>query len=176
MLALDLEPGFSFNSVITLPPTMNTSNSDIRSLLNILIATCKDGQAGFRAASEHVDKPRYEISLDIKRFFRESSLQRSKFVGELQEVAHDLGESDPEDSGSASGAAHRGWINLEASLIGNDHHAMLVECERGEHSAVAEYKKALETELPKNIREIVERQYLSIQATYDRVKELRGQT
>jgi len=153
---------------------MRQSNSEIRSLLNILIATCKDGQDGFRTVSQHVEESRKPtITPNLKRLFREASLQRSKFVGELQAAAHDLGESDPENTGSVSGAVHRGWINLEAALDGGDRHALMVECERGEHSAVAEYKKALETELPDNIREVVMRQYLSIQATYDRVKRLR---
>ena len=143
------------------------SNSKIRSTLNDLIETCKDGQEGFRTAAENVD------DAGIKQLFNEYALQRSKFAGELQAAAQTLGEHDPEDTSSVAGALHRGWINLKAAVAGNDRHAILAECERGEDSAVAEYKKALELVVPGNIQEIVQRQYVDVQAAHDRVKALR---
>jgi len=48
----------------------------------------------------------------------------------------------------------RGWINLKAALTSKDEHAILAECERGEDSAVAEYKKAMAaTGLPADVAE-----------------------
>ena len=52
------------------------------STVNRLIETLKDGQEGFREASEAVQ------SSDLKRQLSEYSLQRSKFAGELQNYAH----------------------------------------------------------------------------------------
>ena len=143
------------------------SNSKLRSTLNGLIETCKDGQEGFRTAAENVD------DAGIKQLFNEYALQRSKFAGELQAAAQTLGEHDPEDTSSVAGALHRGWINLKAAVAGNDRYAILAECERGEDSAVAEYKKALELVVPGNIQEIIQRQYVDVQAAHDRVKALR---
>ena len=138
------------------------------SILNDLIKTLKDGQEGFRAASEDVQ------SHDLKTLFSEYSLQRSKFAGELQTIAHSLGEADPEAGGSVSGALHRGWINLKSALTSKDEHAILSECERGEDSVVAEYSKALAEEgLPGHVAATLRTQYKAVKAAHDRVRDLR---
>lgn len=142
---------------------MNTN-----SILNYLIETLKDGQNGFREAAEDVK------SSDLKTLFGAYSLQRSQFAGELQSLAHSLGEKEPETTGSVSGALHRGWINLKAALTSKDEHAILAECERGEDSAVAEYTKALAEEgLPAHVRATLETQYQAVKAAHDRVRDLR---
>ena len=147
---------------------MNGPMSNTTSILNDLIETLKDGQEGFRAASQDVQ------SHDLKSLFSEYSLQRSKFAGELQALAHSLGEKEPETSGSVSGALHRGWINLKAALTSKDEHAILAECERGEDSAVAEYRKALEhTDLPSHVADTLREQAAEVKAAHDRVRNLR---
>lgn len=145
-----------------------SKNSEHISLLNDLIETLKDGQAGFKAAADDVD------SSAIRTLFHGFVLQRSKFAGELQALAQSLGESDPQTSGSVSGALHRGWIDLKAAITSKDEHAILVECERGEDSAVAHYREALDTkDLPSDIREVVARQFVEIKAAHDEVRGLR---
>ena len=142
--------------------------SNTSSILNDLIETLKDGQQGFREAAEDV------TSSDLKTLFSEYSLQRSKFAGELQALAQSLGDHDPTTTGSVSGAVHRGWINLKAALTSKDEHAVLAECERGEDSAVAQYKEALEEkELPGNVLQTLREQYIEVQAAHDRVRNLR---
>ena len=91
---------------------------------------------------------------DFKALFDELSLQREQFVRELQRLVHGLGE-DSERSGSLAGTLHRGWIDIKAALHSGDEHAILAECERGEDFAVAEYREALEHELPEEIRGVV---------------------
>ena len=142
--------------------------SNTTSILNELIETLKDGQEGYRAAAADVE------SSNLKSLFSEYSLQRSKFAGELQALAHSLGEENPETSGSVAGAIHRGWIDLKAALSSKDEHAILAECERGEDSAVAAYKDALEEkELPSNVIETLRAQAADVKAAHDRVRNLR---
>ena len=90
----------------------------------------------------------------------------------MQGLVRSLG-GDPENSGSIGGAIHRGWINIKSAITGNDEQAVLNEAERGEDIAKAEYKKALEGNLPANVREMIQNQYGSVQAAHDRVKALR---
>lgn len=142
------------------------SNADVRCSLNHLIQTCKDGQEGFLTAAENVGDS------EIKVMFSEYSLKRSKFVGELQAVLHDLGDSDPENASSTAGTVHRGWIDLKGAILTGDVHAVLVECERGESHAVAQYEKLLKTELPANLREMVSRQYAAILSCHHQVRTL----
>jgi uncharacterized protein (TIGR02284 family) len=144
-----------------------TQQKEIISTINSLIETLKDGQQGFKQAAEAVKDS------NLKSLFNEYSLQRAKFAGELQSQAVQLGESKPEDSSSTSGAIHRAWIDLKSALTSGDDHAILAECERGEDSAVKEYKDAMEGDLSAPISEIVSRQYSEVQSAHDRIKSLR---
>src|SRR6476620_2479744 len=138
------------------------------STINGLIETLKDGQEGFRRATEAVQDSQ------LRSLFNQYSMQRSRFAGELQSEALGLGESDPEDSSSTAGAMHRAWINLKAAITSGDDHAILAECERGEDSAVAEYKKAMEGDkLSSTVRETISRQYADVKQAHDRIKALR---
>ena len=144
-----------------------SQQKEIISTINGLIETLKDGQQGFREASEAVKDSQ------LKSLFNEYSLQRAKFAGELQSEAIGLGESNPEDSSSTAGAMHRTWINLKSAITSQDDHAILAECERGEDSAVSEYKKAMEDGLPAEIGDIVSRQYSEVKTAHDRIRNLR---
>ena len=141
------------------------------STINDLIETLKDGQEGFRQAAEAVGDS------ELRSLFNECSLQRARFVGELQSEAVTLGESKPEDSGSVAGALHRSWINLKGAIAKRDDHAILEECERGEDSAVHGYEEALEDkDLTGPSREIISRQYEKVKDVHDRIKHLRDAT
>ena len=108
-----------------------SQQKEIISTINGLIETLKDGQEGFRQASEAVKDSQ------LKMLFSEFSLQRAKFAGELQNEAITLGEHNPENTSSTAGAMHRAWINLKSAITSGDDHAILAECERGEDSAVS---------------------------------------
>ena len=139
-------------------------------VLNNLIETLKDGQEGFKQAAESVRNPA------LKSLFSEYSQQRSRFATSLQAEARKLGEEKPETSSSATGALHRGWINLKSAITGGDEHAILAECERGEDSAVEEYKKALDDGLSPSAQELVSRQFAEIKAAHDQIRSLRDTT
>jgi uncharacterized protein (TIGR02284 family) len=148
-----------------------SQQKEIISTINGLIETLKDGQEGFRQASEAVKDSQ------LKSLFSEYSLQRSKFAGELQNEAISMGEHNPENTSSTAGAMHRAWINLKSAITSADDHAILAECERGEDSAVAEYKKAMEEEeISAPIRDTISRQYMDVKRAHDRIRELRDAT
>ena len=141
---------------------------EIISTINSLIETLKDGQEGFKQAAEAVKDS------NLKSLFNEYSMQRSRFAGELQAEAVQLGEPDPETSSSPSGAMHRAWINIKSAVTSGDDHSILAECERGEDSAVKEYQEAIEdSDLSSPIREIVRRQYSEVKSAHDRIRQLR---
>jgi len=139
-------------------------------IIENLIETLKDGQEGFKQAAESVKDPQ------LKSVFDEYSRQRARFVSELRSQAQNLEERESKPSGSAAGALHRGWINLKSALTRGDDHAILAECERGEDSAVEQYKKALDNGLSAPVQQIVSRQYTQVKQAHDRVKSLRDAT
>ena len=144
---------------------MATDNDAVISTLNNLIETCKDGQNGFQTASEGVKNS------ELKTLFLGYSQQRAGFAGELQNEVQRLG-GDPENTGSVAATLHRGWINIKSTVTGEDEGAVIAECERGEDSAVRNYKDALAGNLPENIRSIVQSQYTQVQEAHDRIRTL----
>jgi len=136
-------------------------------IIDNLIETLKDGQEGFKQAAESVKDPQ------LKSLFSEYSQQRARFAVELRSKAQSPDERDSKISGSAAGALHRGWINLKSAITQGEDHAILAECERGEDSAVEEFRKALNDGLSAPVQEIVSRQYAEIKQAHDRVKQLR---
>ncbi|HSI10351.1 MAG: PA2169 family four-helix-bundle protein [Rariglobus sp.] len=145
-------------------------NSDItRTLktLNDLIEVLKDGEQGFMTAATDVRFP--DLSLVFSRY----AMQRAEFAAELQARVLALG-ADVETSGSIAGSIHRGWINLKSALSTNEPHAVLAEAERGEDTAVAAYRKAIESaHLDTATQDIISRQYADVKAAHDHVKMLR---
>lgn len=142
------------------------SNDDVISILNGLIETCKDGQEGFKQSAEGVKDSH------LKTTFYEFGQQRTQFVGELQTLVRELG-GDPENSGSITGALHRGWINIKSVITGQDEAAILNEAERGEDIAKGYYKDALEKNLPANVLSVVYKQSEAVKYAHNKVKLLR---
>jgi len=149
----------------TSTPTPSAAG-DVRSTVNNLIETCRDGQKGFDVAASGVDDP------VLKAELLQYSGQRSEFAQELVDALAQSGEA-ADDSGSLSAAAHRGWIKIKELVTGKDRYAILAECERGEDVAVAAYRKAAAAALPQSIANIVSTQHQAIQRVHDRVKALR---
>jgi uncharacterized protein (TIGR02284 family) len=140
--------------------------NDVLSVLENLIETCKDGQKGYQDAASHAKRA------DLKTFFNEQSLERSRFAGELEAELIRFGKPDKKVSGSVGGALRRAWIDTKTSLGGGDK-TILESLEAGEDSAKDAYQKALRNALPANLNEIIRRQAASVQRTHDKVKSLR---
>ena len=146
---------------------MKTSYDKSISILNDLIETCKDGQHGFATAAKDAK------DAELERVFSQYAAQRGNYIRELQQRVRALG-GDPDKHGSVSGTLHRGWINIKAAVSSNEPHAVLAECERGEDSAVANYRNALkESELELESINLVQRQAAGVQEAHDRIKQLR---
>jgi len=143
---------------------MNENNAV--SVLEDLIETCKDGQKGYQDAASHVKRS------DLKTYFNEQSLERSRFAGELEAELIRLGKPDKKVTGSASATLHRAWIDTKVALGAGDH-SILESVEAGEDNAKKSYEKAVTGDLPENIAQIVRRQAASVQRAHDKVKSLR---
>lgn len=143
-------------------------NDEVISTLNDLIETSKDGEEGFRNCAENTQ------DATLKTFFANRAQTCTAAVVELQDLVRAYG-GDPETSGGLGGALHRRWVDIKSALTGKDDKAVLAECERGEDVAVASYRKALEKNLPVEVRSVVERQYQGVLQNHDQVRSLRDQ-
>lgn len=139
---------------------------DVIDALQDLVECCKDGEYGFRSCAEQAQRQ------DLKSMFLQRADDCRRGAQELNEQIRSLGGS-AEDSGSAMGAVHRGWVAVKTALTTYDDKAVLNEAERGEDNALARYRKALKQNLPDNIKQVVEKQYQGVQKNHDQVKTLR---
>jgi uncharacterized protein (TIGR02284 family) len=142
---------------------MGRENAQTIELLNDLILTCKDGEKGYREASEGIQNAFYRM------LFSEYSRQRAKFASELQAQVVMLG-GQPDRKGTVKGALHRGWMNLRTAIAGHDDDLIVAECRRGEDIAIKQYKDVLKRELPPKLKSILEHHMNEIIATQKRVK------
>ena len=145
---------------------IKTPDNAIR-ILNELIAVSRDSEQGFQLAAMDVTEP------DLARLFAEYSAQRAKFAIELEQRVRTL-RGDPVKTGNALSAAHRAWMDLKAALAANEIHAVLSECERGEDMAIKVYASALgDPDVDGETRRLIQSQYELVQATHDRIRQLR---
>jgi uncharacterized protein (TIGR02284 family) len=147
---------------------MSNNNLDKTiSVLNDLIETSKDGEAGFLTCAEDVK------NVELKTLFTTRARECAAAAEELQRMVLSLGGT-PEDDTSVAGDLHRRWVDLKALVSGKDEKSILNECERGEDVAKKRYSEALEKELPLHARELVQRQYQGVLRNHDQIKALRN--
>lgn len=148
---------------------MNTmDNDDVVECLNDLIETSKDGEYGFKTSAEHAKGEQ------VRQTFEQCAQDCRQAAQELQSLVQQHGGS-ADDSGSAAGAMHRGWVAVKGTLSGYTDLAMLEECERGEDVALKSYRDALEKDLPPNVRMVVERQYEGVKSKHAMIRQYRDQ-
>lgn len=140
-------------------------STDVISTLNRLIEAARDGQDGFAKAAENLQNSSY------KSFCMDQSQTYAQFVSELQQKVRQLG-GNPETAGSTTAAMYRAWVDIKSALGGGDH-SVMAWCENGVDSAVTEYKGALESGLPENVRDVVERQYQVVEQVHNQVRNIR---
>lgn len=143
-----------------------TTNKETISVLNDLIETCNNGVKGFRTAADSVTDKR------AKAVFSTRAAEIEKASHELAAEVRKLG-GDPEKSGTAAGAVHRGWLDLKAAVTGGDDGGILTECARGEDHAIKTYDSALKKDLPAEARAMIERQRNGAIANLDTVRQMK---
>ena len=151
--------------------TPTEAREEALSCLEKLIEINLDAQHGFAESAAHLIEP------GLQDLFIKYAAERAAFAVELQDLERQHGKPEADDSGTATGALHRSWINLRSSLSSESDLAILEEAERGEDAAVAAYRKALEPAdipLPRSITSVVERHLPKVQAVHDEVRRLRN--
>jgi uncharacterized protein (TIGR02284 family) len=137
-------------------------------ILNDLIETSKDGEYGFRTSAEQVKTP------SLRSLLARRADECAEAARELQQFVLRLGGT-AEESGSAAGAMHRGWVAVKSTLSTYDDHAVLEEVERGEDVALESYRDALQEDLSPEARSLVERQFEGVKRNHAQMRALRDQ-
>ncbi len=137
---------------------MNKDIEKIEDQLKDLVTKNEDAIKGFEKAAKNAKE------VGIKTYFEKKVVERMQFLRQLRAAATDLDLGSIEIDGSATGAAHRTWMDVKAFFTGDNDEAMLEEAVRGDKSAMDDYDKAIaETMVPHRIREIIKAQREKLQ-------------
>ncbi len=143
---------------------------EAESTLRILIENLIDAQEGLQKIGEELKD---EI---LKSFFLAESLKRAQFRGELENILHQKGVKDVNETGTAAGTFARAWTGLRAKLGGGEA-GLLQAAEESEHTMMEAYDHALHSDLPSPMKEVLAEQVLSIVASHAAIRmalETRG--
>jgi uncharacterized protein (TIGR02284 family) len=134
--------------------------------LKSVINTLQDSQKGFADIGDHLKDE------TLKRYFLAESLKRASFRGDLEEVLHQNGVHDIDETGTTVGSLQRVWGDLKAKLGGGDH-SLLDTAEQGEDATKDAYADALKEDLPLPIRQLLAEQQAHILTSHDYVRSHR---
>ena len=132
--------------------------------LNELLEKNYDAEKGYKKAAEKVE------NVKLKQFFNEQAQKRYDFGHELKTEIKNYGET-PDKGGSATGAIHRTWMDIETAFSSNKEETILGEVQKGEKAAVAEYDEVInDTTLPPTTQKILTSQRNSINTAWQSAK------
>jgi len=145
---------------------MNDTSYDIRTL-NGLIATTLDSANGYRDAADNADSSRFT------ELFRSRAAERDQSVQTLRGEVTRLG-GDPEEGGTLLAGAHRAWLDLKATITGNDDAAVVSTVESGEDHIKAKYEAALaDRDVSAAVIAVIQTAFGSVREGHDQMRDLK---
>ena len=145
-------------------------NNELTDLLNDLIRINGDRVEGYEKAAKEVSSK----NANLKMLFENKARQSRQYYGDLSSlvVAHN---GRPSSGTTNAGKVYRTWMDVRASLTGNDSHSVLASCEFGEDAALKAYQKALDSDivLPDDVKQAILKQKSALQSAHDEVKKYR---
>lgn len=145
---------------------MNTNNEKVVSALCELAEFVKDGQLGYKKAADETK------DIQLKQFCIDRSQERASFLSELNTLITRYGGS-PENDSTIKGKIYRQWMDVKATLTGNDEEAIINSCLYGEEWAQKAFHDALENDLPQDVRMVVERQHQASHTAYKKLQDMK---
>jgi len=145
---------------------MSTYTEEVGNKLNELLEKTYDAEKGFKNAAENIEHTA------LKSYFNQKAQERYNFGHELKSEIKSFGQ-EVDKGGSATGSAHRTWMNVKALFSGDNEESMLEEAIRGEKAAVEEYQDVLkETSLPSSTKSLLTSQKNTIESGLSNIKSL----
>ena len=136
---------------------MATGGPDSLASLQLLLAACRDGREGYRAAARTVR------SVELKRVLARLSDERGENIRELEQEIEKLGAHGV-THGTLAGTLHRAWIGLSSVLRGGSDAVLLKEVDRGETSTLLHYEEELARDANEAVRPLLEKQMMRVDA------------
>jgi len=148
---------------------MNTPTPDRNEtidMLNDLVQTSLDGEAGFTDAAE------FATDDSLKQRCSRHAQECRQAATELQGMVQVLG-GKPADSRSLAATARRSWAAVKGSVAGYTDIAILDEAEREADEALDAYRQAADAALPDEVHAVVARHCESVERHLGQLRMLR---
>jgi uncharacterized protein (TIGR02284 family) len=113
-------------------------NENTMKVLNTLISINDERIEGYETALKETKE--YDLKPIFKQFISTSQTCKSELVLEVSK----LGGAESKST-KISGKFFRVWMDIKATLVGNERRALLNSCEFGEDEAQDDYNEVLET-------------------------------
>lgn len=131
------------------------------------IRVLQDGVRGYRTAAEQVSNTILATRL------RDLAKSRERVLAFLMAAASESSRVSPEEeSGSITGALHRGWMKLKAAFTDDD--AIIEAAKTGEAEAFSTLETALAKDFDPKVEEALRRAMLDVEAAMKQLDGLTG--
>ena len=141
--------------------------ADVVQSLTVLARLCRDSAIDYQVAAEKADTRK------TRRVCAGKAVERTGMLREIEDALRQAG-GQPPAQGTAAAAAFRDWFSVKAQLTpGRSVVPLLEECERAEDEAKAAFEAVLHSDLPENLRGLIERQYALVLSTHGQIRALR---
>lgn len=134
-------------------------------LLKHLLEIIRISHKGFEDAAAQV------VEAVLKTRFQQFSQQRLVFAQKLEALIKQQGEDL--DVRSFEGTMMRAWIDFKSGLIGKDTPKIIDLCLKEEKTSEIEYENALKEQLPDELTEEINHQYMAILDTMHHLREFK---
>lgn len=131
-----------------------------------LVQINRDSASGFQEAAEAINDK------SLASDFRVWAVDRTRQADELNALV-EVNDGQASDDRSWSAAAHQAWLKFRSVVSGGDAYAVLAEAERGEDAIKEKYEDVLKEVAGSAATDLLQRQYASVKAVHDRVRDLR---
>jgi uncharacterized protein (TIGR02284 family) len=148
---------------------MTMTSDQVSDKLQYLLGTLRDGEKGFADAAEHAS------DASLKSLFQSRVAQRTEMAQAIERELSKYGEVGKQ-GGSVGAALHRTWLGVRDAISGRGDKAVVAESARGEDVAADNYQDVLkETDLPSDVRAVIEGQFAKIKASQVEMQALKAQ-
>jgi uncharacterized protein (TIGR02284 family) len=144
---------------------MAANREDNIDSLNKLVEILKDGNDGYKSASENVSDQ------EIKTILYRLSQQRALFEAELKNEIRVLG-GDPERTGeSFQGTMSKIWNEWKAGISTKRNKEVIDQCRKNELDVVKAYEEALKADLPEYLKDKLVEQHKLVRGAIMQLQE-----
>jgi uncharacterized protein (TIGR02284 family) len=144
---------------------MQNHNSETTTVVNELIETLNEREAGYRKAGDLVENS------EARELFNRYAAQSARFAAEL--IPYSDERSTEEVGKGPLSALWRGWAEVKAAFTGHDTKALYAWAETGEDAAIKIFEGVFVSGMPSEIESLVRKQFAEIKEAHGHIKALR---